>query len=137
MSYPDAYVAQVSLGANPMQTIKAFKEANEYNGPAIIIAYTPCISHGIKGGMEHSVDMEKLATKSGYFLTFRRHPNNGFTLDSKNVDFELFDEFLNSQTRFNMLKAINPERAENLLQSNKDYSIRTFNYYEELTKKDA
>lgn len=135
MSYPDAYVAQVSLGANPMQTIKAFKEANEYNGPAIIIAYTPCISHGIKGGMEHSVDMEKLATKSGYFLTFRRHPINGFTLDSKNVDFELFDEFLNSQTRFNMLKAINPERAENLLQANKDYSIRTFNYYEELTKK--
>ena len=136
MSYPDAYVAQISLGANPMQAIKAFKEANEYNGPAIIIAYTPCISHGIKGGMERSVDMEKLATKSGYFLTFRRHPINGFTLDSKNVDFELYEDFLNCQTRFNMLKTINPEKADSLLQANKDYSIKTFNYYEELNDKE-
>ncbi len=137
MSYPDAYVAQVSLGANPMQVIKAFKEANEYNGPAIIIAYTPCISHGIKGGMERSVDMEKLATKSGYFLTFRRHPEDGFTLDSKNVDFELFDDFLNNQTRFSMLKAINPERAEELLQSCKDYCIKTYDYYEDLNEKNT
>ena len=136
MSYPDAYVAQISLGANPMQAIKAFKEANEYNGPAIIIAYTPCISHGIKGGMERSVDMEKLATKSGYFLTFRRHPKDGFTLDSKNVDFELYEDFLNSQTRFAMLKTVNPEKSEELLQSSKDYSIRTFNYYEELNNKE-
>ncbi len=136
MSYPDAYVAQISLGANPMQAIKAFKEANEYNGPAIIIAYTPCISHGIKGGMERSIDMEKLATKSGYFLTFRRHPIDGFTLDSKNVDFELFEDFLNNQTRFNMLKAVNPDRASELLQSNKDYSIRTYNYYEEMNNKE-
>lgn len=132
MSYPDAYVAQVSLGANPMQTIKAFKEANEYNGPAIVIAYTPCISHGIKGGMERSVEMEKLATSSGYFLTFRRHPKEGFTLDSKNVDFELYEDFLNSQTRYNMLKTINPQMASNLLQANKDNAIRTFNYYEKL-----
>jgi len=137
MSYPHAYVAQVSLGANPMQTIKAFKEANEYNGPAIIIAYTPCISHGIKGGMERSIDMEKLATASGYFLTFRRHPENGFTLDSKNIDFEKYDEFLNSQTRFNMLKTINPERADELLEANKDNAIRTYNYYEELSKKEC
>ena len=137
MSYPHAYVAQVSLGANPMQTIKAFKEANEYNGPAIIIAYTPCISHGIKGGMERSIDMEKLATASGYFLTFRRHPENGFTLDSKNIDFEKYDEFLNSQTRFNMLKTINPDKADELLEANKDNAIRTFNYYDELSKKNS
>lgn len=136
MSYPDAYVAQVSLGASPMQTIKAFKEANEYDGPAIIIAYTPCISHGIKGGMEKSVDMEKLATASGYFLTFRRHPKEGFTLDSKNVDFEKYDDFLNCQTRFNMLKTINPEHAEELLVANKDNAIRTFNYYEELNSRE-
>lgn len=136
MSYPDAYVAQISLGANPMQAIKAFKEANEHNGPSIIIAYTPCISHGIKGGMEHSVDMEKLATQSGYFLTFRRHPFNGFTLDSKNVDFELYDEFLNSQTRFNMLKVINPDKAADLLRENKDAAIRTFNYYEKLNNEE-
>lgn len=136
MSYPQAYVAQISLGANPQQAIKTFKEANEYNGPAIVIAYTPCISHGIKGGMENSVAMEKLATESGYFLTFRRHPINGFVLDSKRVDFELYEDFLNKQTRFNMLKAINPKKADELLAANKDFAINTFNYYEELSKKD-
>ena len=120
-----------------MQVLKAFKEANEYNGPAIIIAYTPCISHGIKGGMERSVDMEKLATKSGFFLTFRRNPETGFTLDSKNVDFELFEDFLNNQTRFNMLKTINPEKAEDLLQASKDYAINTFDYYDDLCKRDS
>ena len=137
LAYPDAYVAQVSLGANPMQVIKAFKEANEHNGPAIIIAYTPCISHGIKGGMERSVDMEKLATKSGFFLTFRRNPETGFILDSKNVDFELFEDFLNNQTRFNMLKTINPEKADELLQASKDYAIKTFDYYDDLCKRNS
>lgn len=132
MSYPDCYVAQVSLGANPMQVIKAFKEANEYNGPAIVIAYTPCISHGIKGGMERSVEMEKLATQSGYFLTFRRSPIDGFTLDSKNVNFDLYEEFLNSQTRFAMIKTINPDKADSLLQSNKDYAMKTFEFYSNL-----
>ena len=136
MSYPQAYVAQVSLGANPNQVIKAFKEANEYNGPAIIIAYTPCISHGIKGGMENSIEMEKLATKCGYFPTFRYHPEIGFTLDSKNVDFELYDSFLNSQTRYAMLKAINNEKAERLLIENKDYAKRTYYYYESLQTKE-
>ena len=136
MSYPQAYVAQVSLGANPNQVIKAFKEANEYNGPAIIIAYTPCISHGIKGGMENSIEMEKLATKCGYFPTFRYHPEIGFTLDSKNVDFELYDSFLNSQTRYAMLKAVNNEKAERLLIENKDYAKRTYYYYESLQTKE-
>lgn len=136
MSYSHAYVAQVSLGANPQQLIKAFKEANEYNGPAIIIAYTPCISHGIKGGMENSVEIEKLATLCGFFPIFRYHPEEGFTLDSKQVDFDKYEEFLNSQTRFNMLKVINPEKANSLLEANKDYSIKTFNYYEDLAKKE-
>ena len=125
-----------SLGANPQQLIKAFKEANEYNGPAIIIAYTPCISHGIKGGMENSVEMEKLATLCGFFPTFRYHPETGFVLDSKQVDFDKYEEFLNSQTRFNMLKVINPEKANSLLEANKDYAIKTFNYYEDLAKKE-
>jgi pyruvate-ferredoxin/flavodoxin oxidoreductase len=135
MSYPDVYVAQISLGSNPMQAIKAFKEASEHNGPAIIIAYTPCISHGIKGGMERSIEMEKLATEAGYFLTFRRSPENGFTLDSKNVNFDKYEEFLNSQTRFNMLKVINPDKANELLTANKDYAINTYNYYNDLNNK--
>lgn len=135
MCYPHAYVAQVSMGANQQQTIKAFQEANEYDGPAIIIAYSPCIAHGIKGGMENSIDMGALATKSGYFPIFRYHPENGFTLDSKNVDFELYEEFLNSQTRYSMLKTVNPDRAERLLIENKDHAKISFNFYEELGKK--
>lgn len=134
MSYPHVYVAQVSLGANQAQLIKAFKEANEYDGPAIVIAYTPCISHGIKGGMENSIEMEKLATKCGYFPIFRRHPETGFTLDSKNTDFELYEDFLNSQTRYSMLKVVNSEKAERLLIENKDNAKRNFYYYESLTK---
>ncbi|MCI9586074.1 MAG: pyruvate:ferredoxin (flavodoxin) oxidoreductase, partial [Bacilli bacterium] len=86
MSYPNVYVATVSIGANMMQVIKAFEEASKHKGPSIIIAYTPCISHGIKGGMKESVNMEALATKCGYFPTFRY--NDGvFVLDSKNPDF--------------------------------------------------
>ena len=135
MSYPQAYVAQVSLGANPQQVIKTFKEANEYPGPAIVIAYTPCISHGIKGGMENSLEMEKLAVSSGFFPTFRRHPVEGFHLDSKKVDFDLYEEFLNMQTRFSMLKVINPEKASSLLEDSKNYSIATYQYYESLAEK--
>jgi len=135
MAYPHAYVAQISMGANQQQTIKAFQEANEHDGPAIIIAYSPCIAHGIKGGMEQSLDNADLATKCGYFPIFRYHPENGFSLDSKNVDFELYDEFLNQQTRYSMLKTVNPEMAEKLLVENKDHAKITFNYYESLVKK--
>ncbi len=132
MSYPNAYVAQVSLGANAMQLIKAFKEADSYDGPSIIIAYTPCISHGIKGGMSNSVEMEKLATLCGYYPIFRRHPINGFTLDSKKVDFELYEKFLSSQTRYAMLKVVNPAKANELLVANKDYAKKTYAYYEKM-----
>ena len=136
MSYPNAYVAQISLGANMMQVIKTLKEANDYNGPSIVIAYCPCISHGIKGGMENSVSMEKLAVESGYFLTFRRHPINGFTLDSKNVDFDKYEEFLNSQTRYSNLEKVNKEEAKALLEKNKKDAIEKFEYYSNLQKVD-
>ena len=135
MSYPNTYVAQVSIGANMMQVIKAFEEASKHNGPSIIIAYTPCISHGIKGGMSESVNMEAMATKCGYFPTFRYNGEH-FILDSKNPDFDLYEDFLNSQTRFSMLKAVNPEKAEILLKNNKDSSIKRFEYYQSLTKDD-
>ena len=74
--------------------------------------------------------------RCGFFPIFRYHPEEGFTLDSKQVDFDKYEEFLNSQTRFNMLKVINPEKANSLLEANKDYSIKTFNYYEDLAKKE-
>lgn len=138
MSYPNAYVAQVSLGANMMQVIKAFKEAAEHQGPSIVIAYTPCISHGIKGGMENSVTSEINATKCGYFPTFRYNPETEiFTLDSKNVNFDLYEEFLNSQTRYSMLHKINPEQAEQLLQENKQNAIKRYEYYQSLQKEKA
>jgi len=137
MTYPNAYVAQVSLGANMMQVIKTLKEANDYNGPSIVIAYCPCISHGIKGGMENSVSMEKLAVESGYFLTFRRHPINGFILDSKNVDFDKYEEFLNSQTRYSNLEKVNKEEAKSLLEQNKKDAIAKFEYYSNLQKVDS
>lgn len=133
MSYPNVYVATVSIGANMMQVIKAFEEASKHNGPSIIIAYTPCISHGIKGGMRESVNMEVLATKCGYFPTFRY--NDGvFVLDSKNPDFDLYEDFLLKQTRYSMLKAVNPEKALELLKENKDNAINRFEYYKNLSE---
>ena len=133
LSYPNAYVAQVSMGSNMLQVIKAFKEAEAHNGPSIIIAYTPCISHGIKEGMNHSIAYEKLATTCGYFPTFRYNPNdNKFTLDSKNVDFEKYEEFLEGQTRYSMLKKVNPDEAKELLEENKQESIKRYEYYKSL-----
>ncbi|MGE5455761.1 MAG: pyruvate:ferredoxin (flavodoxin) oxidoreductase [Ignavibacteriales bacterium] len=135
MVYPHVYVAQVSLGANPAQLIKAFKEAAAYKGPSIIIAYTPCISHGIKGGLKNSVESEKLATKCGYFPIFRYNPmNETFSLDSKDVDFDLYEEFLKSQTRYSMLNVLNPEHADELLKASKANSMRSFEYYKSLVK---
>ena len=133
MAYPNAYVAQISLGANMMQVIKTLKEANDYNGPSIVIAYAPCISHGIKGGMSNSVNMQKLAVECGYFPTFRRHPINGFTLDSKKVDFDKYEEFLNLQTRYSMLNKVNSE-ANELLEQNKKNAIERYEYYSSLQK---
>ncbi len=133
--YPNCYVAQVSLAANPMQLIKVFKEANEYDGPSIIIAYAPCISHGIKGGMCNSLEMEKLAVTSGYYPLFHYNPlENKFYLDSKNVDFDKYEEFLNSQTRYAMLKKINPEHADNLLKETKENAIKRFEHYKKLSE---
>ena len=135
MSYKNAYVAQISLGANMMQVIKTLKEANDYPGPSIVIAYCPCISHGIKGGMTNSVNMEKLAVECGYFPTFRRHPINGFTLDSKRVDFDKYYEFLELQSRYSNLKKINKDYEE-LLKENKENSIERYEFYSSLQNVD-
>lgn len=132
MTYPNVYVAQVSLAANPMQLIKAFNEANSYNGPAIIIAYAPCISHGIIGGMSNSLEMEKDAVKCGYFPIFRRNPLTKFSLDC-NPDFNLYEDFLNKQTRYTVLSKINNE-ADELLKLNKENAIKTYEYYKKLSE---
>ena len=134
MSYPNTYVAQINLGANMNQAIKAIEEANNHKGPSIIIAYCPCISHGIKKGMCESINIEKLATKCGYYPIFRY--DEKFTLDFKNPDFDLYEEFLNSQNRFTMLKKVDKEKANELLKENKANAIKRFEYYKSLESQD-
>lgn len=135
LAYPHVYVATVSLGANMMQLIKVLKEAAAYKGPSIVIAYTPCISHGIEGGMENSVSMEKLATECGYFPIFHYHPETKkFYLDSKEPDFSLYRDFLQKQTRYKMLTKINPEEAESLLKSNQENAKARYDYYKMLSE---
>ena len=131
MSYKDVYVATISLGANMMQTIKTLKEANDYDGPSIVIAYAPCIAHGIKGGLSETTNIQKLAVECGYFPIFRRHPINGFKLDSKNINFDKYDEFLKLQTRYSMLNKVNASSKE-LLKENKNNAIERYEYYKSL-----
>ena len=121
MTYGHVYVAQIALGANSMKAIQALKEAESYNGPSLIIAYSPCVNHGIKGGMTNSIRTEKAAVECGYFTTFRYDPRNeekglpALTLDCKEPDFSKFRDFVMNETRFSQLPNINPENAEALL----------------------
>ena len=102
LTYPNCYVATISLGANYMQTIRALKEASEHKGPSIVIAYAPCIAHGIKNGMKDSILEEKLATDSGYFPLFRYNPDTKvMSLDSK-ADFSKYQDFLKKENRYNV-----------------------------------
>lgn len=129
MCYPHVYVACCNIGYDKEQYLRALKEANSYNGPSIIICYAPCIEHGIKRGMEHSLDDAYLATKCGYFLTFRYNPLNGeFYMDSKDVDFDLYYDFLKGENRFNSLD----EDKRILLDKQRDWAIKRYNYYKNL-----
>ena len=115
MSYGYVYVAQVAMGADYNQCIKAFAEAEAYNGPSIIIAYAPCINHGIRGGMSIAQTEEKNAVLSGYWNLFRFNPDNDqpFTLDSKEPTGD-YQEFLMNEVRYSSLKRAFPEKADNL-----------------------
>ncbi|MCQ2543213.1 MAG: pyruvate:ferredoxin (flavodoxin) oxidoreductase [Lachnospiraceae bacterium] len=120
MSYGYVYVAQIALGANPAQAVKAIAEAEAYNGPSLIIGYAPCELHGIaKGGMNHCQDEMKKAVKSGYWNLFSFNPalkaegKNPFTLSSKEGD-GTYQEFLNNESRYTRLVKPFPERAEEL-----------------------
>ncbi len=122
MAYGHVYVAQISMGANPMKAIQALKEAESYDGPSLIICYAPCANHGIKGGLSNTMKVEKKAVESGYFPIFRYDPRNAamgkpcLTLDMKEPDFTKFREFVMGETRFSQLPIVNPEHAEELLQ---------------------
>ena len=133
---PNCYVASISLGANMMQAINAFKEAEEHDGPAIIIAYCPCIEHGIKTGMGCSINEEKLAVECGYTLLMRY--DGEYRLDSKEPDFAKYEEFLNNEVRFNALKIKDPDLAEEILTEQKENAINRYNYYKNIiTKKET
>ena len=135
MNYPNCFVATISLGANMVQTIKAFKEANNHNGPSIIIAYSPCITHGIKGGMENSILIEKLAVESGFFPLIRYNPTtNTVNIDSKNIDFNKYNDFVESQTRFTMLKEKNIDKYNKFIELSKKEAIERYKKYQNWNK---
>ena len=135
MCYPHVYVACTNIGYNREQYLKVLKEASEHNGPSLVIAYSPCIEHGIKTGMEHSQSNAYLASKCGYFLTFRYNPSDGkLILDSKDVDFDKYEDYLMTENRFANLKRINKNNAENILNSQKNWAINRYNYYKKLSE---
>ena len=115
MSYGYVYVAQISMGADMNQTIKAIAEAEAYPGPSLIIAYAPCINHGIKKGMAKAQTEEKLAVQSGYWNIFRYNPaaEKKFTLDCKPATVS-YQDFINGEVRYTSLALKNPERAKTL-----------------------
>jgi pyruvate-ferredoxin/flavodoxin oxidoreductase len=137
MSYGYVYVAQIAMGADFNQTVKALAEAEAYPGPSLIIAYAPCINHGIKKGMSKAQTEEELAVKSGYWHLFRFNPaakaegKAAFTLDSKAPTEDLM-EFLNGEVRYNSLKRANPERAEKLFAKNAACNKERYEYLNKL-----
>ena len=129
MSYGYVYVAQISMGADFNQTVKAIAEAEAYPGPSLIIAYAPCINHGIKKGMSKAQTEEQLAVECGYWNNFRFNPEaeKKFTLDSKEPKGD-YQEFLNGEVRYNALMRANPEKAQRLFAQNEAEAMERYEY---------
>ncbi|WP_313260670.1 pyruvate:ferredoxin (flavodoxin) oxidoreductase [Lacrimispora sp.] len=134
MSYGYVYVAQIAMGADYAQTVKAISEAEAYPGPSLIIAYAPCISHGIKKGMSKAQTEEKLAVECGYWNNFRYNPaaEKKFTLDSKAPALEGYQEFLKGEVRYASLAMKNPERAAELFAKNEEDAKERYEYLKKL-----
>ena len=134
MSYGYVYVAQISMGADFNQTVKAIAEAEAYPGPSLIIAYAPWINHGIKKGMIKAQTEEELAVKCGYWHNFRFNPaaENKFSLDSKTPDMENYMDFLNGEVRYNSLQRQNPEKAARLFAKNESEAQARYEYLQKL-----
>ncbi len=132
MSYSNCYVASICLGANFQQTMKALKEADAHNGPAIIIAYAPCVEHGIKGGLSCTTEEQKLAVEVGYQLLMRYNPlEEKLYLDSKEPNFDEYEKFLDNETRYHALKIKDQNLANILLNENKQNAIKRYKEYKE------
>jgi pyruvate-ferredoxin/flavodoxin oxidoreductase len=142
MTYGYVYVAQVAMGANMNQYFKTLKEAEAYPGPSLIIAYSPCINHGLKVGMDRSQDEEKRAVEAGYWHLYRYNPllekegKNPFTLDSKEPDWTKFQEFLNGEVRYTSLKKAFPKEAAELFIAAEANAKWRYNSYKRLTTLD-
>jgi pyruvate-ferredoxin/flavodoxin oxidoreductase len=142
MTYGYVYVAQVALGASHSQYFKAIREAEAYPGPSLIIAYAPCINHGLRRGMSKSQDEEKFAVEAGYWHLYRYNPTladegkNPFILDSKEPDWSKFQEFLNSEVRYTSLKKTFPDEAAELFKSAEENAKWRYNYYVRMAKMD-
>ena len=142
MSYGYVYVAQVAMGASPVQYLNAIKEAEAYDGPSLIIAYAPCINHGLKAGMGLSQKEEKLAVDCGYWHLYRYNPmlegegKNPFSLDSKEPDWSKFQDFLKGEVRFASLTKLFPEHATELLERTEEFAKVRYNNYKKLSGKE-
>lgn len=142
MTYGNIFVAQINSNASQANTIKVIIAAEAYDGPSLIIAYSPCIAHGIKGGLGYSGNQAELATKCGYWPTYTYDPalikegKNPLKLTSKEPNFDLYEEFLLNETRYNALKKINPEHAKELFEINKLDAIRRYKQLKRLSNAD-
>ncbi len=142
LSYGYVYVAQVSIGAGQAQLLKAVKEAEAYPGPSIIIAYSPCINHGLKLGMGKTIEETKRAVEAGYWTNWRYNPllekegKNPFVLDSKEPDWSKFQEFLQSEVRYSSLQKAFPEQAGELFRAAEENALWRYKSYVRLAAMD-
>ena len=138
MSYGYVYVAQVAMGADQAQTLKAIREAEAYDGPSLVICYCPCIEHGMKRGMGLSQEAEKDAVQSGYWQLYRYNPDlaeqgkNPFQLDYSKEPNGEFQTFIKGQNRYASLKLSFPEKADGLYEKAEADAKHRFETYKEL-----
>ncbi|MDR0988279.1 MAG: pyruvate:ferredoxin (flavodoxin) oxidoreductase [Prevotellaceae bacterium] len=137
-TYGYVYVAQVAMGADQAQTLKALREAEAYPGPSLVIAYAPCINHGLKLGMGKSQEEEEKAVKCGYWHLWRYNPlleeegKNPFTLDSKEPDWSAFQDFLKSEVRYSSVMKQYPQEADELFKAAQENAQWRLNSYKRL-----
>ncbi|MBQ0029684.1 MAG: pyruvate:ferredoxin (flavodoxin) oxidoreductase [Bacteroidales bacterium] len=139
-TYGYVYVAQIAMGANPAQCLKALKEAEAYNGPSLVIAYAPCINHGLKAGMGKAQAEEKKAVECGYWHLWRFNPEleaegkNPFTLDSKEPDYTKFQDFLKGENRYASVMKMYPAEAQELFNASEEMAKKRYQSYVRMTK---
>ena len=140
-TYGYVYVAQIAMGANQAQTLKAIREAEAYDGPSLIIAYAPCINHGLKAGMGKAQSEEARAVECGYWHLYRFNPDleadgkNPMQLDSKEPDWTKFKEFLMGEVRYNSLKKVCPEDADELFEATKKNALWRYEGYKRMAER--